>query len=80
MKKFDKKEIIERAVKTFIEGFLGSVTANFAVLGSFSENPDSIKTAIVSLLVGGISAGISLAWNMVFGPLFRIDKKDDANV
>ena len=80
MKKFDKKEILERALKTFIEGFLGSVTANFALLGSFSENPDQVKTAIVSLLVGGISAGISLVWNMVFGPLFTVDKKDDANV
>ena len=80
MKKFDKKEILERTLKTFIEGFLGSVTANFALLGSFSENPDQVKTAIVSLLVGGISAGISLVWNMVFGPLFTVDKKDDANV
>ena len=80
MKKFDKKEIIERTIKTFIEGFLGSVTANFAVLGSFSENPDNFKTALISLLIGGISAGISLVWNMVFGPLFRFDKKEDADV
>ena len=78
--KFDKKEILERTVKTFVEGFLGSVTANFAVLGALPENPDAIKTALLSLLVGGISAGISLAWNMVFGPLFKIEKKDDENV
>ena len=80
MKKFDKKEIFERAVKTFFEGFLGSIATNFALIGSFADGTDNFRAAMVSLLVGGVSAGISLAWNMVFGPLFTLDREETGDV
>lgn len=56
------KDIIERAVKTFIQAFLGSITINSFML---VQDIDGFKAVLCSTLVAGVSAGVSAVWNMI---------------
>ena len=55
------KDVIERALKTFIQAFLGSVTINSFML---VEDINGFKSVLYSTLIAGISAGVSAVWNM----------------
>jgi uncharacterized membrane protein YfcA len=48
-KKIDWKNILTRALWTFIQGFIGAL-----VIGDFSK--DGIKAALIGAVAGGISA------------------------
>lgn len=74
--KINWKDIAERAIKTFVEGFLGSVAMNLGSLVTVVEDNSAFRTVAVSIGVGAVAAGISAAWNLVFGPLFAIDKEE----
>lgn len=56
------KDIIERALKTFIQAFLGSITINSFML---VQDFDGFKAVLCSTLVAGASAGVSAVWNML---------------
>ena len=58
-----KKDVLIRAVKTFIQAFLGAVTADEVM----NVTDGNMKKFLVSLAVAGISAGISAVWNMTAG-------------
>lgn len=57
------KDIIIRAVKTFIQGFLGALAV------TLPNNDYSDLTVIKSLLIGAIAAGISAVMNLFLGYL-----------
>ena len=54
MKKIFKSDILKRAVKTFIQGFLASLTLSLNNLSNFDEK--LLKSALLGALAGGISA------------------------
>lgn len=56
------KDILSRALKTFAQAFLGSITINnFLVVNDVS----TFKTVLYSTLIGALSAGLSALWNML---------------
>mgnify|MGYP004555554415 FL=1 len=64
------KDILIRALKTFIHGFLGALAVTLP--SSDLSNSDVIK----SLLIGGIAAGISAVMNLIINSM---DKKRENN-
>ncbi len=64
------KDILIRALKTFIQGFLGALAVTLP--SSDLSNSDVIK----SLLIGGIAAGISAVMNLIINSM---DKKRENN-
>lgn len=64
MKKIDWKDVGKRAAKTFGQAFIATVSMEQVV--SITD-ADSAKTVIWSMLVAGVSAGISAVWNMAAG-------------
>ena len=66
------KDIIIRAVKTFVQGFLGSMA--IALPGSNITD----DTVIRSLLIGGVAAGISAAMNVIVD-ILKEDKENERN-
>lgn len=67
MKKFKfNKDILSRALKTFTQAFLGSITINnFLVASDIS----TFKTILYSTLIGALSAGLSAVWNLLLSYL-----------
>lgn len=64
------KDIITRALKTFLQGFLGALTITL-------PNSDfSDETVLKSLLIGAVAAGISAVMNLLLNCL---DKKEKQN-
>lgn len=64
------KDILIRALKTFIQGFLGALAVTLP--SSDLSNSNVIK----SLLIGGIAAGISAVMNLIINSM---DKKRENN-
>lgn len=57
------KDIIIRAAKTFVQGFLGALAV------TLPNNDYSDLTVVKSLLIGAIAAGISAVMNLFLGYL-----------
>ena len=56
------KDIFIRAVKTFVEAFIGTITIDcFACI----SDSDSLKRVLISTGIAGVSAGVSAVWNML---------------
>ena len=56
------KDIAIRAVKTFVQAFLSTISVD-ALLGV--TDFDAFKRIAVSMLIAGSAAGISAVWNTV---------------
>lgn len=60
------KDIVNRAIKTFIQAFVGSITINsFLVV----DDVNAFKAVLYSTLIGGLSAGLSAVQNMIITSL-----------
>ena len=60
------KDIVNRAIKTFIQAFVGSITINsFLVV----NDVNAFKAVLYSTLIGGLSAGLSAVQNMIINYL-----------
>jgi hypothetical protein len=60
------KDIVNRAIKTFIQAFVGSITINsFLVV----NDVNAFKAVLYSTLIGGLSAGLSAVQNMIINHL-----------
>ena len=69
-KTYSGKEILERASKTFIQGFISSLTITLPTTDFTS------KGVWQSVLIGAIASGISALMNY-FCNLLNIDEEDD---
>lgn len=62
IKKIDWLNVAERVVKTFVEAFVAAVAAS----GIFDiADVKSLKSALVSTAIAGISAGVAALWNLL---------------
>lgn len=61
LKKIDWHDVLLRAVKTFFEAFVGTVS----VISVSGIAEMGFKTFVISTLTAGVSAGLSALWNMV---------------
>lgn len=60
--KIFNKDILNRALKTFAQAFLGSITiSNFMLV----NDVNTFKSVLYSTLIGALSAGFSALWNML---------------
>ena len=66
MEKF--RDISIRALKTFIQGFLGALTI------TLPSSDLSNQAVVKSLLIGGIAAGISAVMNLIITSLEKEEK------
>ena len=66
LKKIINKEWLYRALRTFIQAFLGSVVV-IAPTIDYSSSKEVLKGALISLLISAISSGISAVMNMKKG-------------
>lgn len=57
------KETFKRAVRTFLQAFLGYVVVNLAMV-DFTTVDEAFKSAMLGLLVGALSAGLSALMNL----------------
>lgn len=66
-KRIDWRNLLERAGKTFVEAFIGVITA-----GNIFEFYDfeSIKAAVIPTFIAALAAGLSAVWNMMGCLLF----------
>lgn len=64
LKKINWRDVGIRAVKTFVQAFIGAVTID-SLIGI--TDADALKKALVGLAVAGVSAGVSALWNFVKG-------------
>lgn len=73
-KKYNWKDIGDRAIKTFVQAFIASVVANLTVLSEAIGN-DNLKGVIISIGIGAVSAGVSAVWNIVISPIVQLEDK-----
>lgn len=73
MKNIDWKDVGKRAAKTFAQAFVATVSIEqFAAI----TDAESAKVIIRSMLIAGVSAGISAVWNMVVGCISQKETED----
>ncbi len=63
------RNVIERAVKTFIETAISYLIAHLSGANFFGN--DEAKTVWVGLALSAGAAGLSATWNGVLQPLFK---------
>lgn len=56
------KDIIVRAAKTFIQAFVASISVDSLIIAT---DKDAIVRVGTSMLIAGVSAGISAVWNFI---------------
>ncbi len=61
MEKFVKKDIVQRVLKTFIQGFLASLVVTLNSTSNYDET--LLKSAFIGALAGGICAVMNLIVN-----------------
>lgn len=59
------KDILIRALKTFVQAFIPVVAAAFAAADLTELS--NLKTVAYSALISGAAAGISAVWNIILG-------------
>ena len=59
IKKFLKNDTVERVYKTFIQGFLGTLSGSYII----GLDMDGIKALIISAIMAGLSAVMNLIIN-----------------
>lgn len=68
MKRIDWKDVGLRAAKTFAQAFVASVSIDR--LAGITD-AESAKAIVYSMLVAGVSAGISAVWNMAVNSIAK---------
>ncbi len=62
MNKEKIKDILIRALKTFVQAFLSAISVD-ALFGV--TDADTLKKVLISILIAATAAGISAVWNFV---------------
>lgn len=62
IKRIDWLNVAERVVKTFVEAFVAAVAASniFDI-----ADVNSLKSALISTAIAGLSAGVAALWNLL---------------
>lgn len=63
MNKKITKETLRRAFRTFVQTVAGYIAVNIVVV-DFTASGEVIKSALVGVLIAGVSAGISAVMNL----------------
>ena len=64
-----RKEIIERALKTFVEAFIPTFIA--ALAAADYTNVEILPRILVSILISAAATGISAVWNALVDPWLK---------
>lgn len=73
------KEIVSRAVKTFIQAGVSYLVVNFSAIAFDFADMDAMTSAVTTLAVAALAAGISAVWNGVISPLIDKSMEEDEN-
>ncbi|MCI9127587.1 MAG: hypothetical protein HFG28_10385 [Eubacterium sp.] len=67
------KDIIVRAMKTFIQAFAASISVDSLISAT---DKDAIVRVGTSMLIAGVSAGVSAVWNFIQKTVNTICKEE----
>ena len=65
------KDILIRALKTFWQAALAYLLADVTVLTSLMVDHSAWRSALVTLGIGALAAGLSAAWNGIVNPALQ---------
>lgn len=66
MRKIDLQDIGKRAGKTFVQAFVASISVSAEQIAGIKDI-ESAKVILGPVIIGGIAAGVSAAWNLMTG-------------
>jgi len=68
-----KKELIERALKTFVEAFIPTLAA--AIGAADVTNLETLPRVLAAVAISAAATGISAVWNGVIEPILKGEVK-----
>ena len=72
------KDIAIRALKTFVQAFLGILIPEVILILNNQEMWSDWKAVIIPFVASGCAAGISAVWNMVLGKTTKGIENEEA--
>lgn len=72
------KDIAIRALKTFVQAFLGILIPEIILILNNQEMWSDWKAVIIPFVASGCAAGISAVWNMVLGKTTKGIESEEA--
>ena len=66
----DWKDIGKRAGKTFVQAFVAAIGVHAGQIAGIRDF-ESAKAIVAPIVIGGVAAGISAAWNVVTGCILQ---------
>ena len=72
------KDITIRALKTFVQAFLGILIPEVILILNNQEMWSDWKAVIIPFVASGCAAGISAVWNMVLGKTTKGIENEEA--
>ena len=72
------KDIVIRALKTFVQAFLGILIPEIILILNNQEMWSDWKAVIIPFAASGCAAGISAVWNMVLGKTTKGIENEEA--
>ena len=72
------KDIAIRALKTFVQAFLGILIPEIILILNNQEMWSDWKAVIIPFVASGCAAGISAVWNMVLGKTTKGIENEEA--
>lgn len=67
------KDIIVRAAKTFVQAFVASISVDALFA---TTDKDALVRVGISMLIAGVSAGVSAVWNFIQKTVNEIYKEE----
>ena len=72
-----RKELLERALKTFVEAVGAVLVANLTQLTKGVDTWEAWRLVAMPVFIGALATGISVTWNAVIDPWLKTDTTKD---
>lgn len=73
----NKKDLISRVIKTFVEAAIGYVAVNVGAVALDFDEPDVMMHALACVFVSAVAAGVSAVWNGIIEPMVKRENKNE---
>jgi len=64
-----KKQVLERAIKTFVEAFIPAIVT--ALAAADYTDIDTLPRVLIAVLLSAAATGISAVWNGILEPMLK---------
>ena len=69
-----KKQIVERALKTFVEAFIPTFAA--ALAAADYTDMETLPRVLIAIAISAAATGISAVWNGIIDPLLKAEPQE----